>query len=560
MLRTIWDIASATSCWPVYLEVARRLARKGTLDLANVLQRLNGRRLVGFNKPLRDSSIIGLSVAGAAACPVPDEVLSAFLAIVKAAGERSPNRVPGAPSHMSTETIYYMSLETFYDGEDRVPPVSVTDRDFTDDAGLRGSGCSRLLQLVLLLLRSEDLGLESFSGPNADGHWSASFDPLSLLFSARDRRGEVVENLDDYVSKRQEHSMLFRLTEDEERKASLIANLGLLADELSEWIYDEAAGSVTNVVSCEQFRPDIDPWIIDEVLHRLTSENRISLAAADSMQALPHVLLTEDSVAQVEKSRAAQVEKSRRERAAQVEKSRRERAAQVEKSRRERAAQVEKSRREKNRAWRDHAGRNALLAFVHEKKAEITDVIHLPQDFLGSPRSAVAGDYFSEADVLAASHYLQDKGLVRGDKFQITHLTDRGYDCIEQGGDVAKYSHHSEGSGTDIRISNPQGVIINSPKSVQNNFSAGIDMRDLLKFAGFVRQIESTLGLAEGEQTELEAQAMELHEVASSPAPEAGRLRRLANRILRILGTAAPTVASQMAIELGDKALRALGA
>jgi hypothetical protein len=252
------------------------------------------------------------------------------------------------------------------------------------------------------------------------------------------------------------------------------------------------------------------------------------------MQALPHVLLTKDGAAQVEKSRAAQVEKSR-------------------------AAQVEKSRRENNRARRDHAGRNALLAFVHEK-AESADVIHLPGDFLRSPRNTVAEDYFSDADVLAASHYLQDKGLVLGDESKITRLTATGYDCIEQGGDVAEYSHRIEGSGTNIRISDSQGLIINSPNSVQNNFSAGIDMRDLLKFAGFVRQIGSTLGLAEVEQTELEAQAMELHEVASSPAPEAGRLRRLANRILRILGAAAPTVASQMAIELGDKALRALGA
>ena len=85
---------------------------------------------------------------------------------------------------------------------------------------------------------------------------------------------------------------------------------------------------------------------------------------------------------------------------------------------------------------------------------------------------------------------------------------------------------------------------------MQQNISAGIDTRDLLKFAGFVRQIGSTLGLDTDKQTELEAQAMELHRVASSPAPEAGRLRRLANAILHILGAAASTVASQTAPEL----------
>jgi hypothetical protein len=283
VLRTIWDMASVTSCWPMYLEVARRLSRQGTLDLPNVLQRLNGRRLVGFDKPLRDGSIIGLSVAGAAECHVPAEVLSAFLAIAKAAGERSPKLSEMSP----------MTLEALHGG--RVPPVMVTESDFTDQAGLRGSGCSRLLQLVRLLLRSEDLGLENFSGPDANGYWSASFDAVHLSHSTRGttsdfqlfstiRFDEVVEDLDDYVSHRRRHSMLFKLTEDEENKALLITNPGLLADILLEWIYFKASESVTNVVSCEQFRPDIDTLIIDDVLHRLKSEERLRPAADDSIE------------------------------------------------------------------------------------------------------------------------------------------------------------------------------------------------------------------------------------------------------------------------------------
>jgi hypothetical protein len=501
----------------MYLEVARRLPRRGTLDLANVLQQLNGRRLVGFNKPLCDNSIIGLSVAGAAECHTPAEVLSAFLAIVKAAAERSPKM-----SKMSIAT-----LEALHGG--RVPPVMVNESDFTDQSGLCGSKSSRLLQLVRLLLRSEDLGLVNISEPDANGHWSASFDAVKISFSARSatrdfqlfseiRFDEVVEDLDDYVSHRRGHSMLFEFTEDEERKALLITNPGMLADVLLEWIYFKAAEGVTNVVSCEQFRPDIDALIIDDVLRRLKSEGRLRLAVDDSTQGLPHVMLTEDGAAYVE----------------------------------------ENLKEWNNRVRRDRASRNALLAFAYES-AENAGVIYLPRDFLRSPLSAVAGHFFSPTDVLAASRYLQDKELARGDESKITRLTARGYDCVEQGGDVAEYSHRSDGSVTNITISDPQGVIINSPNSVQQNIKAGIDTRDLLKFAGFVRQIGSTLGLDTDKQTELEDQAMELYEVASSQAPEAGRLRRLADKILRILNAAAPTVASQTAIELGDKALRALG-
>jgi hypothetical protein len=92
ILQAIWDMASATSCWPMYAEIARRLSHEGDTDLEHLLSGLTeGGFVTGFAKPIRDSSIIGLTVAGAAMCHVTEEVLWAFLAIAKSAAEQAPD-------------------------------------------------------------------------------------------------------------------------------------------------------------------------------------------------------------------------------------------------------------------------------------------------------------------------------------------------------------------------------------------------------------------------------------------------------------------------------------
>lgn len=430
VLQMIWDVAVATSCWPMYFEVARRLSRPSDPHLGEVLRTLTDQFVVGVNpqvNELPDSSIIGLTVAGVAACDGTEELLSAFLDLLNMAAQRSSG-------------FTFAGRELAAGGQ-----VSLTDSEFTRQSRVPRLRRSRLSRLLFLLLESEPLGLTNLSGPDAYGHWNVTFDEVSIFADVRNlddywskRRSWRTSNLDDYSSMRSGgpkpwihgnvppqgydqvrdrfhmplQLVIFDLTEDEKQKARLITDPGLLADVLLEWIYVRAAGRVTNVVFCEQFRPDIDLLIINDALHQLESDERVRQAAADSTHAPPHVMLTEAGAAHVEKCRTDW----------------------------------------NNPVFRDRAARNSLLAFVHEKKG--TTNIHLPQDFLSSPRSAVDGHVFSSADVLAASHYLLDKNLILGfGRFgseSIARPTGNGYDCIEQGGDVAEYLNRLE--GVDVRI------------------------------------------------------------------------------------------------------------
>ena len=67
------------------------------------------------------------------------------------------------------------------------------------------------------------------------------------------------------------------------------------------------------------------------------------------------------------------------------------------------------------------------------------------------------------------------------------------------------------------------------------------------------------LQLQSEQRAAMEAWAEELSRGAQVSAPERGYLRRIADGIMKGLASAAPTFASQTAIELGEKALRALG-
>ncbi len=109
------------------------------------------------------------------------------------------------------------------------------------------------------------------------------------------------------------------------------------------------------------------------------------------------------------------------------------------------------------------------------------------------------------------------------------------------------------------KIADARGnLIIGSSNVVQNNTN-GFDPSVLLNFAGLVGQIAPTLGLPAAEQAGLESTAAALHEAASEPMPEKGRLRRLCDAVMQGLTKAAPTVASQMALAAGQDAVHMLG-
>ncbi len=119
--------------------------------------------------------------------------------------------------------------------------------------------------------------------------------------------------------------------------------------------------------------------------------------------------------------------------------------------------------------------------------------------------------------------------------------------------------NHGDTMNIKNKIADARGnLVIGSSNVVQNNTN-GFDASALLSFAGLVSQIAPTLGLQDPEQAALESQAAALHQAASDPAPEKGRLRQLCGAVMLGLTKAAPTVASQMALAAGQDAIHMLG-
>jgi hypothetical protein len=120
-------------------------------------------------------------------------------------------------------------------------------------------------------------------------------------------------------------------------------------------------------------------------------------------------------------------------------------------------------------------------------------------------------------------------------------------------------ANHGDTLNIKNKIADARGnLVIGSNNVVQNNTN-GFDASALLDFAGLVGQIASTLGLPAAEQADLESSAAALHEAASEPVPEKGRLRRLCDAVMQGLTKSAPTVASQLALAAGQDAIHALG-
>jgi hypothetical protein len=162
-----------------------------------------------------------------------------------------------------------------------------------------------------------------------------------------------------------------------------------------------------------------------------------------------------------------------------------------------------------------------------------------------------------------ATHDLLDErmGSPQDDAMDVW-LTSRGSECVVGfHGDVERYLNREPQAGsTTITVTGSTNVnVANHSHGSEQHATADPKLDDLIKFAGVAHQIASTLNLSDKEQAALEASAVTLGAAAQVPAPDRGYLRRIADGIMRGLASAAPTFASQTAIELGEKAIRALG-
>jgi hypothetical protein len=327
-----------------------------------------------------------------------------------------------------------------------------------------------------------------------------------------------VKNPDDYLSWNPDRKRLavVKPTEDDKRKALLIGNPMLLVDVFLEWIYLSAAGNEVTVVACERFRPDIDPLILNDALHQLKSEERIVVTVADSTRALPHVMLTKSGVADVQKSLHAW----------------------------------------NSRVFRDHAARNAFLAFAYRVAGSAARVPI--RDFLSSALSAVDGHFFSWEDVVVASRYLQDKNLVYIDESTITRLTDRGYDCIEQGGNVAEYLNREE--NVTYNFGNVTGNVSTGANARQiANFTQGGDADQLRTLMHAIVQALPTLALELRDQEAAQGVADQVIFEVQQGQPDRSRLASAMRRLKGILTTSAQQALTAILTGAIDNELSRLG-
>lgn len=189
-------------------------------------------------------------------------------------------------------------------------------------------------------------------------------------------------------------------------------------------------------------------------------------------------------------------------------------------------------------------------------------------EFELGPGPHYLGSHLASLEIGREARHLHNLGLISatdmGDEFGIMEVTlsSRGYSCVTDfGGDVTKFAHErSQGNVTTNNIYMPdnKGNLAISSSRFAQTVKAGVDTAELLKFAGAVRQILPTLELTEDQAEKLKQESAELHEAASQPEPDVGLLRRLGRSILEALGTAAPTVASDLVLQLGEQAVTAI--
>lgn len=173
-------MASTSLRWPVFAELDRRLYSSYDIQVLDVMRVMPPGFLygVGPNSPLPpgDTQEIGLTVAGVAACPNTDEILSVFVEFIQVATVTEKAWLP--PS----------------DDPARLP--ALTDGEFAARARtLPAAGREDLLRLLFLITKTEGAGWAGLSSNPETGRWT-----VSLTRQIRDFAN--VSDIDDYWSRR----------------------------------------------------------------------------------------------------------------------------------------------------------------------------------------------------------------------------------------------------------------------------------------------------------------------------------------------------------------------
>jgi hypothetical protein len=232
-------------------------------------------------------------------------------------------------------------------------------------------------------------------------------------------------------------------------------------------------------------------------------------------------------------------------------------------------AAVEKVRQRRNdRPARTAAVRLALINWLYDYYVDGV-VRQSTEEFLASDRSYYAGRQVAAAEVNRAVVYLKEQELIEGASvgesvhlFQ-PNLTSRGLDCAESGKAVSEFvaSQASSGPIFNVQIDGSQNVVVGTQSDFTQNNTSGIDaevLTRLVHFATIARQSLPGSGLDEQQQAVADHVAQELEAEATNDAPDRGRLRKLADRLVDALAPAAGTALGGVVMALGQQAVAAI--
>ncbi|MFD9463118.1 hypothetical protein [Streptomyces sp. NPDC060027] len=167
----------------------------------------------------------------------------------------------------------------------------------------------------------------------------------------------------------------------------------------------------------------------------------------------------------------------------------------------------------------------------------------------------------TESELHEALGYLSEHQLIKYIETEpvTVAITPQGVSCALAGGTVQEYTNRQRpGTTYNNFLPNAQGVIIGEQQNVTQHNTAGIDPSAFVQLAGFVGQISNTLGMPDQDREELERAAQELHDEATSPSPEPGRMRQFATQVKDMLVGAGATAAAQVGIQMAEQALGTL--
>ncbi|MGW0551538.1 hypothetical protein [Streptomyces altiplanensis] len=184
-----------------------------------------------------------------------------------------------------------------------------------------------------------------------------------------------------------------------------------------------------------------------------------------------------------------------------------------------------------------------------------------PSLFLATPGSFFAGAEIPQADLQQALVHLAENDLIEpvGTEPVAVAITTQGVSCVLSGGSVQDHTNQQRpGTTYNNFLPNAQGVIIGEQQNVTQNNTVGIDPSAFVQLAGYVGQISNTLGMPETDRVELERVARELHDEATSPNPEPGRMRQFATQVKTMLVGAGATAAAQVGLQMAEQALSTL--